>query len=339
MSSGSSWVGAGYGSTPNAPAPPANFDLRPLSTGEILDRTFQIYRSRFTLFAGVAVLPAGVSVVTQAIRLWYAAHQGVHVHHGADLHRVQIITGLLTLASAIITLVLYGITQAATTWAVSSVYLGEPASIGMAYSTATRHWFRYTLIVLRQVWAGFWLPTALIISGVVLQLTHRHSLGANGTAVFLYLAAVFSLIYAVWAYIRLSLAVPAAVIESLNVRGSLRRSKQLLIDRKFRIFLLFVFLFALYMVIGAIETPLTLLALKSRGSEAFIVHAISLALSFVIGTLVGPIGAIAICLFYIDERVRREGFDIEWMMGKIAPAAPPASGLAAAAGPGPLPGT
>jgi hypothetical protein len=129
------------------------------------------------------------------------------------------------------------------------------------------------------------------------------------------------------------------VIESLNVRGSLRRSKQLLIDRKFRIFLLFVFLFALYMVIGAIETPLTLLALKSRGSEAFIVHAISLALSFVIGTLVGPIGAIAICLFYIDERVRREGFDIEWMMGKIAPAAPPASGLAAAAGPGPLPGT
>ncbi|MBV8672237.1 MAG: hypothetical protein JOZ33_02275, partial [Acidobacteriaceae bacterium] len=47
------------------------------------------------------------------------------------------------------------------------------------------------------------------------------------------------------------------------------------------------------------------------------------------GTLVGPIGAIAVCLFYFDERVRREGFDIEWMMNRIAPGtavsdAPPA---------------
>jgi hypothetical protein len=74
------------------------------------------------------------------------------------------------------------------------------------------------------------------------------------------------------------------------------------------------------LVIGAIQTPLALIALRSRGAQAFVTHAISLSLSFVTGTLVGPIGAIAICLFYIDERVRREGFDIEWMMTKIAPA-------------------
>ena len=59
--------------------------------------------------------------------------------------------------------------------------------------------------------------------------------------------------------------------------------------------------------------------MRTRGAQAFITHAISLAIGFVTGTLVGPIGAIAVCLFYIDERVRREGFDIEWMMTKIAP--------------------
>lgn len=318
MSSGNSWAGAGYEGAPNPAVPRTQFDLRPLSTGEILDRTFQIYRSRFSLFAGLAVLPAAVNVVTQSLRLWYAAHQSVHVHHGAELYRVQIITGSLALLSGLISLVLYGIVQAATTWAVSAVYLGEVASIRTAFAAAGKRWFRYTLIVLRQIWAGFWLPLALIAAGATMQFTHRRSVGANATAGILYFLAFASIAYSIWAYIRVSLAVPAAVVESLGVRASINRSKQLLVDRKIRIFLLLIFLFALYLVIGAIQTPLALIALRSRGAEAFLTHAISLAIAFVTGTLVGPLGAIAICLFYIDERVRREGFDIEWMMTKIA---------------------
>jgi hypothetical protein len=261
-------------------------------------------------------------VVTQSIRLWYAAHQSVHVRQGAELYRVQVVTGSLTFVSAVLSLVLYGIVQAAATWAVSAVYLGEPASIKAAYTTAGRHWMRYTLIVLRQLWTGFWLPTLLIVIGLALQLSHPHSVRFTTSAGLLYLLAFFTLIYAIWAYIRVSLAVPAAVVESLKVRASIRRSKQLLVDRKVRILLLFIFLFALYLVIGAIQTPLALIALRSRGAQAFVTHAISLAISFVTGTLVGPIGAIAVCLFYIDERVRREGFDIEWMMTKIAPGTP-----------------
>jgi hypothetical protein len=321
MSSGNSWVGTGYGSERNSPLPNTQFDLRPLSTGEILDRTFQIYRSRFSLFAGLTVLPAAVNVVTQSIRLWYAAHQSVHVHHGADLYRVQILTGSLTFLSGVISLVLYGIIQAATTWAVSAVYLGEPASIKAAFTAAGKHWFRYTLIVLRQIWAGFWLPFVLIDAGLILQFSLHRSVSSSATAAIFYFLAFVSLIYAIWAYIRVSLAVPAAVVESLKVRASIKRTKQLLIDRKVRILLLFIFLFALYLVVGAIQAPLALIALRSRGAQAFLTHAVSLALSFVTGTLVGPIGAIATCLFYFDERVRREGFDIEWMMTKIAPAA------------------
>src|ERR1700758_2168455 len=122
MASGNSWLDT------HAPLPSsaARFDLRPLSTGEVLDRTFQLYRSRFALFAGLAMLPAGVSVITQTVRLLYSAHQSVQIHTGANLLRVQVITAVLTFVSMVISLVLYGITQAATTWAVSAVYLGEP---------------------------------------------------------------------------------------------------------------------------------------------------------------------------------------------------------------------
>lgn len=321
MSSGNSWVDTGYGSTQNSPIPQAQFDLRPLSTGELLDRTFQVYRSRFSLFAGLAVLPAAVNVISQSIRLWYAAHQSVQVHPGPDLYRVQGITISLTLVSAIIALVLYGIVQAATTWAVSAVYLGEAASIKAAFQIARQHWFRYTVIVLRQIWAAFWVPFLLFVAGASIAFAKRKSGGASLAGGLLIFFGFVSCLYSLWAYIRVSLAVPAAVVESLGVRAALSRSKKLLVDRKIRVFLLLIFLFALYLVIGAIQMPLAFIALRSRGMEAFLTHAASLAIAFVTGTFVGPIGAIAVCLLYFDERVRREGFDIEWMMSKVAPVA------------------
>ena len=126
-------------------------------------------------------------------------------------------------------------------------------------------------------------------------------------------------------------------MESLKVSASIKRSKQLLVTRKVRILLLFVFLFALYFVIGAIQNPLEHFALRARGAEAFLTHAISLGITFAARTLVGPLGAIAICLFYIDERVRREGFDIEWMMTKIAPAPLSQTPIASEAAPEVLP--
>jgi hypothetical protein len=218
-------------------------------------------------------------------------------------------------------MVLYGITQAATTWAVSAIYLGEAATIKSAYGVALKHWFRYTVIVLRQIWASFWLPFALFVAAVITPIWgKRHGGGPGWLVALLFVLAFLSLIYGVWAYIRISLAVPAAVVESLKIGAAVRRSAQLLASRKVRILLLLLLLVALYMVVGVVESPLMILAVRSRGVHAFLAQGINLAVSFVAGTLIGPVGAIAVCLFYFDERVRREGFDIEWMMRKLAPA-------------------
>ena len=42
-------------------------DLRPLTLGEILDRTFTLYRRNFPLFLGIAAVPA---VLQLALNLW-----------------------------------------------------------------------------------------------------------------------------------------------------------------------------------------------------------------------------------------------------------------------------
>ncbi|HTV04297.1 MAG TPA: hypothetical protein VME86_02935 [Acidobacteriaceae bacterium] len=320
MSSGNLYGDASQLNVP-ATGPRPHYDLRPLSTGEVLDRTFQVYRSHFALFAGLALLPAAVNVVTGALRLLYATHQDTHVHVGAALYRVQIITGTLAFVAALISLVLYGITQAATTWAVSAVYLGEPASIRTSYSFAFRHWFRYTLIVLRQAWTAMWLPMSLIIAGTVFTPFGRRNPTLSWIAIALFVCAALALIYGVWAYLRVSLAVPAAVVESLRTGAAMKRSTQLLASRKVRVFLLFLLLMALYLVVGVIQSPLVILAVRMRGVHAFITQATNLGVGFIAATLIGPVGAIGLCLFYFDERVRREGFDIEWMMKKLAPAA------------------
>ena len=43
--------------------------LRPMSTSQILDRTFQLYRRNFVLFAGIATLPPALLLVAQLLGL------------------------------------------------------------------------------------------------------------------------------------------------------------------------------------------------------------------------------------------------------------------------------
>lgn len=321
MSSSNLIGDAGQFAAPSNSGP--RYDLRPLSTGEVLDRTFQIYRSRFALFAGLALLPAAVNTITTALRLALLTNPNGHAHPGAAYNLALISYGILSILAGLLSIVLYGITQAATTWALSAVYLGEAASIKTAYKVAFKHWFRYTLVVLRQVWAGMWLPLTFFMAAVLVPIwAKRNGVNLNWLIAVLFVLAFLSSIYGVWAFLRLSLAVPAAVVESLRTRAAVRRSAQLLASRKFRVFLLLLLLFALYMVIGTMESPLLILAVRTRGTEAFVIRAIQLTMNFAAATLIGPIGAIGLCLFYFDERVRREGFDIEWMMRKLAPAEP-----------------
>jgi hypothetical protein len=64
--------------------------------------------------------------------------------------------------------------------------------------------------------------------------------------------------------------------------------------------------------------------------------ALSQVISFFTTTFLSPIGAAGVTLFYYDQRVRKEGYDIEWMMQAAGltvpnPPAAPASSEAVAA--------
>lgn len=72
--------------------------LRPLSTGELLDRTFNLYRNNFMLFAGIAVLAALIFVAALVLLLtlgFSVPTPGANVDAGAVLGAFAIYFGAL----------------------------------------------------------------------------------------------------------------------------------------------------------------------------------------------------------------------------------------------------
>src|SRR5271155_5233233 len=59
-------------------------ELRPLSTGEILDRTFTLYRRNFLLFLGIAAIPHVLVLVLNLVRvsLTFSSLPAVTLHPG-----------------------------------------------------------------------------------------------------------------------------------------------------------------------------------------------------------------------------------------------------------------
>jgi hypothetical protein len=297
--------------------PIVQHELRPLTTGEILDRTFFLYRSSFWLYVGLASIAAGVNVLTSIVRLGYLDWRGI-----PETSPNGVLAGsVFSIVGGIVYFAIYSVTHAATVSAVSSIYLGEPTSMSRAFGAVKGHWLRYCLIALWQSWSAGWAFILLILPAVMLP-----SLGVKGPAVavgigFLALLSLGGAAYGVIAYIRNSLAIPAAVMENLSVRRAIRRSKELVAGHKARIFLLLLLLFALYLVAGVLQVPFAMLLLRSRSAEHVIGQFISVFVAFLCSSLIGPVASIALCLFYFDERVRKEAFDIEFLMSKTTPGA------------------
>lgn len=312
LNESNSGIGSASGQIGGGMQPGVRHELRPLTTGEILDRTFFLYRSNFWLYVGLASIAAGVSVLASVGRLTYLHFKGVAVTSPEAA-----IAGVgFSIVGAILYFAAYSVTHAATVSAVSSIYLGEPTSMGKAFDAVKRHWLRYCLIALWQSWSAGWIFILMIAPvGIIAGLGLKNF---TGLVVLLVFFALGSVVYGVIAYIRNSLAIPAAVMEDLEIRRAMRRSKQLVAGRKVRIFLLLLLLFALYCVAGALQFPFALLLLRSRSAEHIAGQFISLFVAFLCSSLIGPVASIALCLFYIDERVRREAFDIEFLMNKTS---------------------
>lgn len=302
----------------------AGFELRPLSLGEILDRTFALYRSHFWLFAGISAVSASLQVVVQAISLG-TAHRlmrtiapngpgGAAVplpFHGFVAAQIG------TYIASLVFFLVSSITQAATSLAMSEVYLGAPASSKTALLTAARRWYRWIGIALWQAGSLLWIPMLALVPAVVLvgmgtRLGNPVLPVIGGILLFVALLGGFPA--GVVMYLRNALAIPAAVVERLTVRQAMRRSKVLSRGTKGRLFTVLLIAGCLYLVVGVLESPASLLIVFSPKGEHYLAQAITLTISFLGRTVVAPVALIGLTLVYFDQRVRQEAFDLQVLL-------------------------
>jgi hypothetical protein len=114
-------------------------NLRPRTLGEILDRTAELYRSNFLLFAGIFAVYAGVGLAMNLLLIGLGELLKA-------LHLAASLAWLTLTASAVELLViflLFGAAVAAISRAVAWVHLGEPATIRGAYKSILPRLPRY----------------------------------------------------------------------------------------------------------------------------------------------------------------------------------------------------
>jgi hypothetical protein len=307
-----------FKSVPPPPVVPM-YQLRPLSIGEVLDRTFSLYRRRFWLYCGISAISAsllGILQITEQMFMGPAGFARRAAEATPDFLPTKLaVYGFLGSAGTLLLyLVAYAVTQAATASAVTTIYLGHDTSISKALKVAGRKWWRYIFIALWQGWSSIWIFVVLLIPAIILMATKVDFL--IGLGVILTFVGILSLAYGVVAYLRNSLAVPASVFEGLSVRKSMRRSKTLAKGRVGPLFLLGLMMSVLGLVAGMLQTPFALMmvAFTSKPGLHLLSEALTVLITFITGAVVAPIRSIALCLFYIDQRVRQEGFDLEAMM-------------------------
>jgi len=254
--------------------------LRPLTTGELLDRTFSLYRSHFALFLGIFALPHLCVLAFQCLALAFQS-PGNQMRNLLTAAISGVLAGLLSI-------VVIAASQAATVVAVSNVYLDRPASVMDSFSK-----------VKHQIGGVIWLSAKV---GFLVGL-----------------ACIALIVPGILLAVRWSLAVPAKVLEDKNSGEAMSRSSELTLGNRGRVFVIwFLFVILSIGVSMLLQWPIQIAA--GVGGLTALQHAAvgwrvaSLVATFISQCLVGPLATIAFSLVYYDERVRKEAFDLQLMM-------------------------
>ncbi|MGD0098455.1 MAG: hypothetical protein ABSB60_18380 [Terracidiphilus sp.] len=319
--------------------------LHPSSLGEILDRTAQLYRSRFLVFLGISIFPTGVALALVCavglIAAWWNEAGARSVSTAMGYALVGLFAIGVTLVALPLLLAVSGLASAAMSHAVSTIHLGGGTTIRDAYKVVRRRGWRYIWLYLLEgllVWVApvvVWIGLVMLVAAVAAVARAGAGADAGVLAGALSVVVVVALAgYGVWMLLQLSLGFPACVVEQIRAWQAVRRSFALSQGTKGRIFVLYVLGAVLGWILSmAVVFPLTIVVALIPGMNnpqhaqtlGIAVLLIIYGASFAVQSFVKPVYGIALVLFYYDQRIRKEGFDIEWLMQRAGMA--PAGGV------------
>jgi len=287
---------------PPSPAPA----LRPLGVGDVLDRTFNVYRSRALLFIGLSALWYLVLVIVFIV-LGLAAFASVIATFAQQVNRSTFDPTSLAGAAAgfiafiivavLIAILLFSGQSASLVRAAALRYLGKDATIGEAFGVGLRASPRVFLagvlvfVLLLLFWALVFLIAA--ISQQVIVFVIAGLVALVGTV---YLGASW-------------LVVPVVVVvEGAGPIAALSRSWALSQGHRWRIIGIQLLLGLLNIVLSALIGGLFAFGQSQQPGVATLLQTLVNLASTIIWA---PVEWIAFTVLYYDLRVRKEAFDLQ----------------------------
>ncbi len=304
-------------------------ELRPMSTGELMDRTFTIYRRHFALFIGIMAIPSVLTVAATVGLLWFQpAPPGAG---GADSDPIALLAATGTYIAGFVVLglvagIAYTIAGGATTLALSRIYLGHQTSIRETYDCLRGRigrliWLFLILLALFAACLGG-VAVIAIVAGAAAALVHP-LLSAMILALLVVLGFLGTFVLLVG---RFAVSTPALVLEGLSAGKAIARSASLAKGHRTRVILIYL-LMTVITYVGALlfQGPFFTLGLilRENGQPPLWTQLLGTISGGIGGVMTGPLSRIALTLLYYDVRVRKEAFDLQLLMGNLQPDRPP----------------
>jgi Membrane domain of glycerophosphoryl diester phosphodiesterase len=318
-------------------------ELRPLSLGELLDRTFTLYRRHFWVFVGIMAIPSSFAIPFNVFFLskegnLFASSAGPFPPTPAapigtaapQLAEIGILF-VAVFAFLLVFVVAYCLAMGAATYAVGQAYLGEATTVRDAYRKVVEKFWRLigvTINILLRMF-GIMLLVFGVVGGVVAVMSMGIAgLGGGGRAALaVILALVILAAYlggmALFVYLalRYAVSIPVLMLENRGALDSIRRSVQLTRGRRGQIFVAFL-LAGILGYVGAIVfqgpfwIPIIISMMHGNPPPGWLLFCASVSAAMG-GSITGPISMIVLVLCYYDARIRKEAFDLEFMMSAL----------------------
>ncbi|MDR3722675.1 MAG: glycerophosphoryl diester phosphodiesterase membrane domain-containing protein [Candidatus Acidoferrales bacterium] len=305
-------------------------ELRPLSLGELLDRTFTLYRGHFWVFVGIMAIPASFGIPMNYLVL---AFQGSRPFGGQPptAPSLGLIAGIFVDVFAYlgVFLLVHSIAVAAVTHAVSEAYLGRRSTVRDSYLSIRGKFWRLIGVVLNIILRliGIMLVVVVAIAAVggtliaLSAIPGGQAAAAITAGLLVILVYMFGVAAGVYLALRYAVSIPALMLENLRVLAAVRRSVQLTRGRRGHIFIALLLAVIIgwvgYIVFQApfsIATMITLLRNHQLPTWLALMTSVSGAVG---GAISGPISMIVLVLCYYDTRIRKEAFDLQFMMASL----------------------
>jgi hypothetical protein len=311
-------------------------DLRPLSIGELLDRSFTLYRRHFILFVGIMAVPSlamlGMMLPMSGFQSVMESPAGVEPDPTAMLLTMSALVGIVIIFG-LVYWGAYTLAMGATTKGVSELYLGRTPTMVSCYRSARGHFWRLLLLTLlvmlrmtglMLLCVGVPAMLAAILTPVVPVL------GVLMAFVAILVGSVAAVVFA----LRYALSAPALMMEGIAANAAIRRSIHLTRGFLGRVFLLALCtVLVTYAGLMIFQMPF-LIASVVVGPESSTGFWLDIA-GTVMGTLgsaiTSPLMMIGFAVLYFDARIRKEAFDLQLMAEALDTAqsgVTPGSGLA-----------